>query len=47
MKTTDRVEVKKNNIYHFIRDNKIVKVRCADIYIRNGYYLNGTHTYFH
>jgi len=42
MKTTDRIEVKKNNVYHFIKDNKIVKVKCTDIYIRNGYYLNGT-----
>ena len=42
MKTTDGVEVKKNNTYHFIKNNKIVKTKCTDIYIRNGYFSNGT-----
>ena len=41
MKTTDGIEVQENHVYHFIKDNKIIKVKCTDIYIRNGYYLNG------
>lgn len=46
MKTNDRIEVKKNNTYYFIKDNKIVKVKCTDIYTRDGYYLNGiTYTF--
>jgi hypothetical protein len=46
MKTTDRVEVKKNNTYHFIKDNEIVKVKCTDIYTKSGFCLRGTTYHF-
>ncbi len=44
MKTTDGIEVKKNNTYYFIKDNEIVKVKCTDIHIRskNNYFLCST-----